>query len=439
MLYLRRKKGKSFTLFILIFLISTFITTSLALMYTTNQVSRFMRESVGGRIEIGQPIVQEEELETNSEGDSDDSSELFLTEDIINQIMTIPGIASYNAHSQGMVSSSGLSFRQGILSSESDNMGRIRGVSDSELLIDFNDDRLSLVEGRHIKPEDKDVVMISQTLAESNHLTIGVTVELQPAESGIDETGRFENTMDDSGPSIQAEIIGIYIEEEVQLDAHMLPAAGIIANQLFADHGLMMRLGLANLGQYEEVVFYVTDPSELPKIVDEIRQIEVLDWEALLMQHDDGDYMRISGDLQTIQNLIMILLIAIGIVSTIILTLILILRMRGRVHKVGILLSVGIRKKQIWGGFLLEVFIIAMLSFMVSYASSRLIVPELNEGLLADLIALSDLGEHLFQTMPLAIYVLVYLLILFVILLTAYVSTRMTIRLKPKQILSKMS
>jgi len=53
-LYLTRKKGKSVILFILVFLISTFITTSLALMYATNQVSRFMRESVDARIEIRQ-------------------------------------------------------------------------------------------------------------------------------------------------------------------------------------------------------------------------------------------------------------------------------------------------------------------------------------------------------------------------------------------------
>jgi len=390
-----------------------------------------MRESVGGRIEIGQQLRKEE--------DSGSGSELPLTQANINQMMTIPGIAQYNAHNSGLVSSSGLSFRKGVLSSESDNMGSIQGVSDSSLLTDFSDHRLSLVEGRHIAPDDKDVVMISQTLAEENNLTIGHTVALQPAESGINEAGRFENTMDDSGSSIEAKVIGIYAEEEVQLDAHLRPAAGIVTNQLFSDHGLMTSLGLANLGQYEAITFHVKDPSELPRIVDEIRQIEDIDWGSFLMQHNDGDYMKISGDLQTVQNLLMILLIAIGIVSTIILTLILILRMRGRIHEVGILLSVGIGKKQIWGGFLLEIFIIAMVSFIVSYASSSLIIPTLNQGLLAEIPDLSDLGQHQFQSMPLAMYSLVYLLILLVILLTAYVSTRMTIRLKPKQILSKMS
>jgi len=59
-LYLTRKKGKSIALLVLLFLISTFVTTSLALMYATNQVSSFMRESVDGRIEIRQRPRQPE-------------------------------------------------------------------------------------------------------------------------------------------------------------------------------------------------------------------------------------------------------------------------------------------------------------------------------------------------------------------------------------------
>ena len=306
------------------------------------------------------------------------------------------------------------------------------------MLTDFSEHRLSLVEGRHIAHEDKNVVMISEILARENNLTIGDTVELRPAEMGINEAGEVENVLDDSGPGIEAMVIGIYAIEEIHLDVTH-PAAGIVANQMFSDHSLMTSLGLAHRGQYEAVTFHVEDPSELPRIVSEIRQIENLDWDSFFMQHNDGDYMRISSDLLTVQNLLMVLLIAIGIVSITILTLILILRMRGRIHEVGILLSVGISKKQIWGGFLLEISIIAVLAFIVSYASSSLIVPTLNQGLLASLPALSDLEQHQFQSMSLVMYSLVYLLILPVILTTAYVSTRMTIRLKPKQILSKMS
>jgi len=435
-LYLTRKKGKSITLFILIFLISIFVTTSLALIYTTNQVSRFMRESVGARIEIRQ-------LPRQRFMDGEESTEVFelppLTEAIINQIIAMSGIDGHNAYSRGIATAYGLIFRRGINSSELDNMGSIRGVSDSLMLADFRDDRLSLVAGRHIAAEDKNVIMISETLAMENNLTIGDILELHPAAIGVNEEGKVENTLDESVPSIEAKVIGIYAEEEVQIGTAFRPAAGIVSNQMFADHSTMTSLGLAYLGEYEAVTFYVNDPSELPRIVNEIWHMGYLDWDYFFMQHDDGDYMRISSDLQTTQNLIMVLLVAIGIVSAIILALILILRMRGRIHEVGILLSVGISKKQILGGFLLEIAIIAMFAFTGSYAISSLITPTLKHGLLADLPTLADLAQLQFQPMPLLMYSFVYLLILVVILTTAYSTTRIVIRLKPKEILSKMS
>lgn len=436
LLYLRRKKGKSMTLFMLIFLISTFVTTSLALMYTTNQVSRFMRESIDGRIQIQNPFVHP----LHRQEDLGEGFERLLTTANINRITGISGIVGYNAQNRGLATSSDLTFRQGVSSSESDQMGIIHGVGDSSLLYDFVDQRLSLRVGRHIAPEDENVVIISETLARENNLTIGDTVILQPAKMGMNEEDQlYENIMGDSGPRIEAEIIGIFVEEVDQTFAAAAPSAGIVANQLFSDHSLMALLGLANLGEYDLVTFHMQDPSELPRIVAEINQIEDLDWETFLLQHDDGDYMRISGDLKTLQNLIWVLLIAIGIVSAIILTLILILRMRGRLHEVGILLSVGIPKKHIWGGFLLEITIIAMISFIISYASSSLMIPILNQGLLAELLDLTELGQNQFQTMPLGLHVLIYLLILLIVLGTTYLSTIVTIRLKPKQILSKMS
>lgn len=433
LLYVTRKKGKSLTLFILLFLISTFVTMSLALMDATNQVSRFMRESVDGRIEIRQlgeqPFGQE---------DLTEDSKTPITEDTIHQIMALSKIAVYNAHNRGLASSDNLTFSQGLASSASDNMGTIRGVNNSSLLSDFQDNRLSLIDGKHITAEDENVVIISETLANQNNLSIGNTIALRPAQMGINDEGKVIDLMNENNPTIAVKIIGIYSEEEVQVHGFTQPSANITANQLFSDHTLMTSLGIAKVGAYEAVTFHVDDPEELPVVVQEIKQLEELDWNHLFMQHDDGDYMRISADLQTIQNFIVVILVTIGIISAIILTLILILRMRGRVHEVGILLSVGIRKNQILGGFLLEIIIIALLSFITSYASTNVMIPNLNHSLLADLIVMNGIEDYQFLTLSLTRYGLVYFVTLLIILLTAYFSTLVTIRLKPKQILTKM-
>jgi len=424
LLYLRRKKGKTFTLFALLFLIATFVTTSFALMYTMNEVSTLMRTTLGGQIEVR----QEHWLGDLQVADSGESPGAVLTETNLTQMLEIQGARSHVARTSGHVRS--LSFIEGFDLGELDDMGGIHGVNDSELLSDFSDETLSLAEGRHITPEDENKVIISLTLALENDLEVGDQIELTSAE--------FGSTDIESGTSVQAEIVGIFTETEVQ-PIGFRPTASLMANQLFSDHSLLYQLGLANLGEYESVTLYVYDPADLPRIVAEIRQLDGVDWDSFNIQYNDFNYMRISGDLQTVQNLILVLLVGIGVISTVILALILVLRMRGRVREVGILLSVGISKNQIWSGFLLEITMISVVAFILSYITSTLLVPFLNQGLLADLPMMNELGQADFQSMPLAVYFIVFMLILFVVLLTAFISTLLTIRLKPKQILSKLS
>jgi len=429
LLYLKRKKGKTFTLFALLFLISAFVTTSLALMHTMNEVSTLMRITLGGQIEIRQEHWSTERVMESQESPTD-----TLTKANLEQMMAISGVHSYVTRNSGHVS--GLSFIEGFEWGELDDVGTLHGVNDSELLSDFSNETLSLVVGRHITPEDENKVMISQALALENNLEIGNKIELIPANVSSNDV---EDSVADDKTSIQAEIVGIFTENEAQPIGFQSTAL-LMVNQIFSDHFLLHHLGLTNLREYESATFYAYDPADLPRIVAEIGQLEGVDWDIFHIQYNDFNYMRISEDLQTIQNLILILLIGIGVVSIVILTLILILRMRGRVHEVGILLSVGIGQNQILGGFLLEITMIAMVAFIFSFfITSVLLVPFLNQELFTDLPMMDEVGQYDFQSMPLAIYLVVFVLILFVVLLAAFISTRLTIRLKPKQILSKMS
>jgi len=441
LLYLRRKVGKTITLFILVFLISTFITTSFTLMYTTDEVSSHIRATLGAQIHIRQQGRMIGREDGNWDGNDSDK---FLTDAILSQIMEISSLQRYNIRNSGHVN--GLAFIEGLNASEGDNIGRIQGNHYTELFPDFSDQILELIEGRHITPADEHVVIISELLALTNELSIGDIIELAPAELGLHEDGSFVNTIIDTGISVQAEIVGIFTQIEVQPSENLQPTAGLVDNQLFSDHTLLISLGVTSYGEYETATFYASNPSYLPAIIDEIEQIENLNWDIFFIQYNDSDYMRIAGNLQTIQNLIIILSVVIGIVSVVILILILILRLRGRVHEVGILMSVGIPKKEILGQFLLEIMIISVFSFILSYVLSGLMVHQIEKEVLVNFQVMSDIGYEVFNTdqshfssMPLAIISVIYLFILSVILITAFISITLTIKLKPKQILAKMS
>lgn len=429
-LYLLRKKGKTVTLFTLIFTISTFIISSVTLLHTTNVVSRFMRESIESTISIrnhGQIQIE------------DETDELIqLTRTQINEILEISGIESYNAFSTGIATSADIVFRRGLASGETDNMGRLLGNYHTSRLADFITGRLELIEGRHITSDDKFVILISDTLATENELNLGDVVTLEKTDIYLNEEGLVENLIFEGAPRIEVEIIGIFTTDDFGLTIAQ-PSLGFSSNQMFVDNALITALNIKESGFYEGVTLYITDPSELPRIVSEIRQLETLSWDDFFMHHNDGNYTRIASDIATVQNLLTILFVAITGISIGILTLMLVLRMKERVHEVGILLSVGISKYQIISGFMLEITIVSTLAFICASVVTILIIPTLNAFLLTDLITTNGLTYDQFTNISFFIVAGVYISVLFVILITALFSTLMTLRIKPKQILAKMS
>ena len=424
-LYLKRKKGKTIILFLLVFLISTFVVTSLALKQTAGEVSTVMRESLGGQIELRmyqQLVLHGQEMV--------ECSEIFLTDGWLREILEIPGIIQHNARQNSMAS--GLNFVEGFNSSGYDQMGSIHGMNESKWLPDFSNGALELTEGRHIASDNEHVVLISEVLALTNGLNVGDTVRLLPAELGTNDAGQFINTMDMGDfPSVQATVIGIFTIHEASNEG-LQPTVGLTVNQIFSDTALLETLGLANYGFYNEITFHVGNPSHLPEIMERIRETEGFDEGNFFMQYNDFGYERISRELQTMQNLILILLAGIGFVSMVILSLILVLRMRGRIREVGTLLSVGIRKSQIWGGFLLEIALVSLVAFVFSHSVSINIVPVINRGMLAEFYGIYEMDYR----MALTVYAVAYLSILGVVLATTITSTLLTVRLKPKQILS---
>jgi len=436
LLYLRRKKDKTVTLFVLVFLISTFVVSSFALLHTTDEVSTAMRTAVGAQIHVRQQFRMED---GNSVVENS-----FISEQAISEIMMEDQVRQYNGRNSGYVD--GLSFISGANATEYDNIGRIRGSHYSQLIQDFDEQVLELTEGRHLTPDDENVVIISQLLALENELSVGDTIELIPAKLGLDENEAYINTMPDTNISVEVEIIGIFIENEPQPTAEIQPTAGLNVNQIFSDHKLLMDLSLANSGEYEMVSFYIEDPQYLQEIMDEIQRIETVDWDDFFIQYNDSSYTKISEELQTIQSLILTLLVAVGIVSSVILSLILVMRMRGRIHEVGILMSVGISKKEILGQLLLEVITVSALAFVLSYISAGWFARYVEREVLANLQVMQDIENvvlnaksSVFLTMPFNELTIIYLLILLIIVATAFFSTMMTVRLKPKEILSKMS
>jgi len=245
-------------------------------------------------------------------------------------------------------------------------------------------------------------------------------------------------------------IVGIY--DILEADANVTATAGRQENRIYASIDVLTQLAASEPSVYTgEVGFYVTDPKTLDEIVSKVQRIEEIDWKTHFIRTNDFQYSKISDSLTSLGDLIKILLACVSIVSAAILTLILTLRIRGRIPEAGILLGAGIPKGEIIKQFLLEVLSVAATAFLFSYAASFGISHNLGNHLLADfhpnLInaaalqnGMSDaVGIDSYLTLGIGKTLLIYGCQLIVVVLSVLLSSASILKLKPREILTKMS
>ena len=209
----------------------------------------------------------------------------------------------------------------------------------------------------------------------------------------------------------------------------------------------------------------IDDPQDMARVVAEVKALPGIDWNAFTVEMDNETYENAAAPLATLNELVVTLLVVIIVVSAIILALILTLWTKTRIHEIGVFLSVGIRKSAIIGQYLIEVLLIAVLAFGLSYFTSNAIAGQIGNHLLEqsmqtgpeddnDVVSVAasvEIGADNLVQKPLptenGIQVSVGLdnlaqlyLIGFAIIIVAVSASSITVmRLKPREILSKMS
>lgn len=445
-LYSVRKKGKALILFLLIGIVSTFLISCFSILSAVETLTADIRKSVGAAfyIRANSNVVKNDRGEFYVE-----DKQIRITDDDIAKIKKCGDIAYCNPINYGFAKSEEILFIPGEQDNPDNNMGQITALRYSFLHSDFTDKVISLYDGKHIDQTSEKAVIISREVAWANGLSIGDKVVLKSAKFGVDGD-RYTDMWQDTRKEIAVRVTGIYdiLKEKISVTA----TATKQANRIYASLDVLSELGETEPSVYTgEVDFYVIDPVELTQIVPKVRKIDSIDWTTHFIRTNDFRYSGISDSMKSLSGLVKALLICVSAVSTAILTLILTLSMRHRVRESGILLAIGISKKEIWMQFLLETLAAAFAAFIVSYAACHAICGGLASMLFADyqkdLIVHEVLanGSNDFKEsgvrlgLEIGKIMWVYLCQLVVIVLSVGISSLTILRLKPKEILYKMS
>ncbi len=447
-LYIIRKKGKSILLFIILLVMATFVLTALALGNASNAAQMELRKSLGGSFLIGfdytenNPYLKVESVD----GGTLVYSTQQISPELVEQVRSIDGVNYCSATTESLAVLPSLDLFAGNIPIEEEfrNSSKILGTWKSEELSRFTSGQLALTEGRHIMPGDKNKGLISKDLADKNGLKIGDVIQT------------------DKG--VEIEIVGLFVPKEIEGINDQVTTYDKIQNLIISD--LATRIANENSPAtqgFNELTVSVDDPQNMENIITKVKEIKGVDWKGFAIMVDNEGYENAAFSLQQLPELVSTILIVVLIVSVVILSLILTLWSRTRVHETGILLSLGIRKLSILGQYIAEVLIIAVLAFSLSYFSSNAIAGQMGTILQPEQSAANvqveedgisagsrgeagtDMGTQEIEMPQLQVTVqiqdmgVLFLIGLGIVTVSAGISSISVMRLKPREILSKMS
>lgn len=451
-LYIIRKKGKSILLFIVLLVMATFVLTALALGNASDSAQQNLRKSLGGEFLVGfdytknNPYLKVESVE----GGTIFYSTQQISPKMVEQIRKIEGIKSCSATVELLAVCPTLKLFTGTIPIEEQfrQSTKTVGVWKSEENALFTSGRLTLADGRHLTPNDKMKAIISKDLADKNGLKLGDTIK--------------------TDKEVSMEIVGLFQPKEIEGINDKVTSYDKIQNLILTDLQSMVAVENSPAVQgFNELKVSVNDPQDMERIISKVQSLEDVDWKGFAITVDNNSFENASSSLQQISSLVSTFLIVILIVSIAILSLILTMWARSRIHETGVLLSVGIRKLSILGQYIAEVLMIALIAFSLSYFTSSAIANQVGgilqtsqttansdthvdeNGMIADGkggadTSLMGQGEEIATpdlqvTVQLEELGLLFLIGIGIVTVSAGIASISVMRLKPREILSKMS
>lgn len=441
-LHLIRKKGTSGILFLLLLVMTTLMLTCLSIQSATDIVNANIKKAL-----LGFFTINAKQLDGG------------ITEESLEKIISVNGLSGrYTLRSYTYASYYSADGKSLEIKSEGaseipegyEHAGRIVANSNSNDDSYFTEAGFEMVEGESIVSTDKNVALIHQYFAEQNNLAIGDTII-------------FRDVMD-NGRRVEAMVVGIFTNTEEQTSIGIAPSSDLYENIIFTDLTTASDLmyGAENGTSVEYGDFYVNDPDELDRIMEEVQEIPDMNWKKCTLTRYDNDYQNAKESLRGLQNIIFLAIVVVFLIGFGVLVLFLTLRLRDRIHETGIYLSMGISKGEILMQYLLEVLLVSVVALIFAYGVSSAICNRVGQTLFSQvttdtyeaikLVGNESGGKEAIQgsqedlglsdvevTISTKDYQTVWMLILGICFVSIVLASYPILKVKPKNLLSHMS
>ena len=443
-LYIIRKKKKSILMFFILFCIATAVLSGISIKKATSIARQNSSKETANTFEI------QNNLATNFTG--------TMPESLVNKVSKVNGIKNYDASVQGI----GLVFKQlqnvepknntvQYTDKKYKNLFPVEAHKFTEYDTKFMSKSFRLVEGRHLVEGDKNKVLVHKALAEKNNLKVGDRI------IGTKDSLDY-NASKDAPSEYDLEIVGIF---ESQNTDRMGSKLEIPENLILSDMNTLNALYGYSKGnsQYTSAVFNTN--KNVDDVISDVNKIQE-NWSLYNISKSDDTFLALSKSFDSLEKIVNMLLIGSIIVGIIVLSLVLAFWIQGRIHETGILLSIGVGKFKIISQYIIELLLISVLAFGTSYFSSKMISQNIGDAMVsqaskqavqevqqgfggmslgydANTSLATQTVDGIDVDVSLKEVLYVYAIGATIIISSVMISSSSIIRLKPKEILSKMS
>lgn len=316
-------------------------------------------------------------------------------------------------------------------SGEYKNMLSVEATNNSEKNNLFSSGVFTIIKGRHINNDDRGKILIHKELAEKNKLNLNDKIKLELID--------FNNSK--KKMEYEFEIIGIFTGKKQEKYTGL--SSDFSENMVFVDYESSQKA----LNKYEnnKIVSKLeifSDSSENTKVaLNKIKKIKTA-WSQYNVSSDNNVLEETLESIDGIKHIINIMTYSIMLSGIIVLSLILILWLRERMHETGVLLSIGISKIKIVTQFILELLFISLPSLVLSLFLGNVILNIIVGGFTNSddsTIMVDSLLKNNNLISNLITFLESYGILIGIIVLSVIIASLMILIKKPKEILSKIS
>lgn len=418
--YLVRKKIRTGILFFIMMLITAAVLAVLSMQESTGKVQTKLLELSNSGFQI-ESLLQDGNIE---------QKKLF-------QVEQVEGVkeAQYEFDGIGQLEDAKAVEREQAVQLDQGNMGELvgyHGVTSSDQELNFASGALNLKEGRALTKDDSGKVLVHEELAKENNWTVGSKIKLK----------NFQNEgTTASGKEVTVEIVGIFNGKLSEQSTGL--TSDLTENRIYMDYKTSQTL----IGKDESnaivhrAIFTVKDPSKLDEVIAKVKELP-LKWDSMQLSKNEQVFEQVASPIQNFKSLMTLLTSSVFVLAVIVLFLILLFTLRERIHEFGILMSVGISRKEIIAQILLELYTVAATSSIFALMLGSFVAKQFYTGLLSSdeiPIQVKSLFESSLPEFSLMQGLLTIGVVLIIIALAVLFSTAVILMKKPKKILSQMN